>query len=44
MVIDVPVVLVVQDFPVVTQRPIPMVSLAMEIPQLQLDVVVISLV
>ena len=44
MVIDVPVVLVVQDIPVVMQRPIPMVSLTMEIPQLLFDVVVMSLV
>ena len=34
MVIDVPVVLVALDIPVVMQRPIPMVSLTMEILQL----------
>ena len=44
MVIDVPVVLVVQDISVVVQRPISMVSLIMEIPQLLFDVVVMSLV
>ena len=44
MVIDVPVVLVVQDIPVVMQSLIPMVSLTMEIPQLPFDLVVMSLV
>ena len=39
-VIDVPVVPVVQDIPVVTQRPISMVLVSMEIPQLLLDMTV----
>ena len=36
-VIDVPVVQVVQDIPFVTQRPIPMVLVTIEIPQLLVD-------
>ena len=39
-VIDVPIVQVVQDIPVVVQRLITMVSLTMEIPQLLFDMVV----
>ena len=44
MVIDVLVVVVVLDIPVVMHRPIPMVSLTMEIPQLLFDEVVVSVV
>ena len=42
--VNAPVVLAVQDIPVVMRRLIPMVSLTMEIHQLLFDVVIMSLV